>query len=342
MEKTSIHLSIRFDNALRYGITLPKIERMMDRLEAMSLLIAVTDHGSLSAAGRALHVPLATLSRKIADLEALLGTRLLLRTTRKLSLTDAGVAYVAAARRILEQVDEAERNASGEFNVPKGELAITAPLLFGRLHVVPVVADFLAEYADITIRLILADRNVDLVDDHIDMAVRIGTLPDSTMVATQVGTMRTVTCASPALLATSTPGTPADLLQFPCVTVDTTMPSPSWRFRHPDTGATLDIPILPRLTVTTAEAAADAALRGVGVVRLLHYQVADALRQGTLSILLDAYEPAPAPVHLVHASRGQMPLKMRRFLDVAAPRLRQALADIATSRPGAAPARSHR
>lgn len=203
--------------------------------------------------------------------------------------------------------------------------------MFGRLHVLPVVADFLAQYPAITVRLILADRNVDLIDDHVDMALRIGKLPDSGMVATQVGTMRTVTCATPALLAEhGTPQTPADLLRFPCVTIDTPMPMPAWRYRHPVSGAMLDIPIAPRLTVTTASAAADAALRGVGVVRLLHYQVAAAVQRGDLQIVLAAYEPAPAPIHLVHAARGQMPLKMRRFLDFAAPRLRQALADTTT------------
>lgn len=301
----------------------------MDRLEAMSLLLAVTEHGSLSAAGRILHVPLATLSRKIADLEKLLGTRLLLRTTRKLSLTDAGIAYVAAARSILEQVEEAERAAAGEFTVPKGELAITAPLLFGRLHVLPLVAEFLAAWPAIKVRLLLFDHNVDLIDDHVDMAVRIGKLPDSTMVATQVGSMRTVTCATPALLAAhGMPQAPEELVHYPCVTIDTPMPSPSWRYRHPGAGGVLDVALLPRLTVTTAEAAAEAALLGVGVIRLLHYQVADALQQGALQLLLEAYEPAPAPVHLVHAARGQMPLKMRRFLDFAAPRLRDALATL--------------
>jgi DNA-binding transcriptional LysR family regulator len=301
----------------------------MDRLEAMAMLLAVVEHGSLSAAGRFLHVPLATLSRKIADLETGLGARLLIRTTRKLSLTDAGIAYVAAARRILEQVEEAELAAAGEFTVPKGELAITAPLLFGRLHVLPLVTEFLATYPAITVRLLLLDRNVDLIDGHVDMAVRIGKLPDSTMVATQVGMMRTVTCATPALLAAhGVPQAPADLVHFPCVTIDTPMPSPSWRFRQPESGAVLDVAVLPRLTVTTAEAAAEAALRDVGVIRLLHYQVADALQQGALQIILEAYEPAPAPVHLVHAARGQMPLKMRRFLDFAAPRLRDALATL--------------
>ena len=305
----------------------------MERLEAMSMLIEVTDRGSLSAAGRALQVPLATLSRKISDLEALLGTRLLIRTTRKLTLTDAGIAYVAAARRILEEVDEAEREAAGEFTVPKGELVVTAPLMFGRLHVLPVVADFLAAFPEINIRLVLSDRNVDLIGDHVDMAVRIGALPDSSMVATQIGVMRTVACASPALLADrGTPQTPDDLLRLPCVTVDTPMPSPSWRFRNPRSGAAIDVPILPRLTVTTPDAAVQAAIRKVGIVRLLHYQAAQAIERGELQIFFEAYEPEPAPVHLVHVARGQMPLKMRRFLDFAVPRLKQVLGGISSTR----------
>ncbi|HEX7747739.1 MAG TPA: LysR family transcriptional regulator [Bordetella sp.] len=305
----------------------------MDRLEAMSMLVAVTQKGSLSAAGRDLKVPLATLSRKISDLEALLGTRLLIRTTRKLTLTDAGIAYVAAARRILEEVDEAEREAAGEFTVPKGELVVTAPLMFGRLHVLPVVADFLAAFPEINIRLVLSDRNVDLIGDHVDMAVRIGALPDSSMVATQIGVMRTVACASPALLADrGTPQTPDDLLRLPCVTVDTPMPSPSWRFRNPRSGAAIDVPILPRLTVTTPDAAVQAAIRKVGIVRLLHYQAAQAIERGELQIFFEAYEPEPAPVHLVHVARGQMPLKMRRFLDFAVPRLKQVLGGISSTR----------
>src|SRR5215469_6310060 len=161
----------------------------MDRLEAMSLLVAVADQGSFSAAARTLKIPLATLSRKISDLEARLGTRLLIRTTRKLTLTDAGVSYITAARRILDQVDDAEREAAGEYTAPKGELVLTAPTYFGRMYVVPVVSDFLALYSEINVRLVLADRNVDLISDHVDMAVRIGKLPDSSMVATQVGTM---------------------------------------------------------------------------------------------------------------------------------------------------------
>lgn len=302
----------------------------MDRLDAMAMLLKVTETGSLSAAGRALQVPLATLSRRIADLEAQLGTRLLLRTTRKLSLTDAGQAYTAAARRILELVEAAEQEAAGEYTAPKGELVVTAPVLFGQLHVLPIVADFLAAFPQIDIRLVLADRNVDLVDDHVDMAVRIGRLPDSGMVATPVGLLRMVACASPVLLAArGVPQAPEDLARLPCIAVDTPMPTPSWRFRDPHSGAVRDVAVRPRLIVTHPQAAADAAVRGIGFVRLLHYQVADALRGGALQPVLAQFEPAPAPVHLVHAARGQMPLKMRRFLDAAAPRLRQVLAQIA-------------
>ncbi|MDP9901991.1 LysR family transcriptional regulator [Variovorax ginsengisoli] len=298
----------------------------MDRLEAMSMLVSVTETGSLSAAARRLRVPLATLSRKISELEARLGARLLIRTTRKLTLTDAGVDYVAAARRILEQVEEAEHNAAGEFVEPKGELVVTAPLMFGSLHVLPVVAEFLAAFPAIDIRLTLSDRHVNLVDDHVDMAVRIGPLPDSSMVATAIGTMRMVTCASPAILsAQGMPQTPTDLLRFACVAVDTPLPSPSWRFRNPRSGAAIDVPIRPRLSVTTTEAAADAASLSVGVTRLLHYQAVDAIGRGALQVILEAYEPEPAPIHLVHGSQGQMPLKMRRFLDFAAPRLRAAI-----------------
>ena len=216
---------------------------------------------------------------------------------------------------------------------PRGDLVITAPLLFGKLHVLPVVADFLGLFAEINIRLVLADRNVHLIDDHVDMAVRIGKLPDSTLVATRVGTMRTVICASPALLAShGTPNTPSDLLRFPSVVVDTPMPSSGWQFQTPDSSTTLEIQPHPRLWLTTTEAAAQAAIRSVGVTRLFYYQVAEAIEAGTLQIILEAFEPEPAPVNLVHASRGQMPLKMRRFLDFAAPRLREVLARLNLAR----------
>lgn len=305
----------------------------MDRFDAMKLFVAVTERGSFTAASRDLQVPLTTLSRKISDLEARLGARLLVRTTRTLSLTEAGTAYVAAARRILEQVEEAERTAAGEFTAPRGELVITAPVLFGRLHVLPIVADFLAAFAEIDVRLVLADRNLRLVDDHVDMGVRIGPLADSTMVATRIGAMRTVTCASLALIAVhGRPEQPADLAAMPCVAFDGPMATPAWRYRTPEGAPLSEIPVRPRLSVTTAEAAAAAAARGVGVTRLLHYQVAEALAAGALVLLLEPFEPEPLPVHLVHAAHGQMPLKMRAFLDFAVPRLRRALSRLAHGR----------
>lgn len=304
----------------------------MDRLEAMSMLVMVTELGSFSAAARALNVPLPTLSRKVSDLESQLGARLLIRTTRKLTLTDAGVAYVASARRILEQVDEAEREAAGEFTQPKGELVLTAPIMFGRLHVLPVVAEFLAVFPEISVRLHLGDRNVDLIDDHVDMAVRFGKLPDSSMVATPIGDMRTVTCANAAVLEQyGMPEQPQDLSHYPCVMVEIPLPSPAWRYCVPDSGTAMEIPVVPRLAVTTTEAAAQAAIQGVGVTRLLHYQVAEAVVRGELQIVLEDYEMAPAPVHLIHASRGRMPLKMRRFLDFATPRLKETLRRISES-----------
>ena len=196
----------------------------------------------------------------------------------------------------------------------------------------PVVAEFLALFPEINIRLALTDHNVDLIDAHVDMAVRIGKLPDSSMVATQVGLMRTVVCASPTLIAGhGVPQSPGDLRGLPCVTLDIPLPSPGWRFKTPGSGATVEVSVVPRLSVTTTEAAAQAAISSVGVARLLHYQVAEAVEVGAVRIVLDAFEPDPAPVNLVHASRGQMPLKMRRFLDFAAPRLREVLEKVSQS-----------
>jgi len=304
----------------------------MDRFEAMTMLLTVVEKGSLSAASRSLGVPVPTLSRKITDLEAVLSTRLLIRTTRKLTLTDAGLTYVGAARRILEQVEEAEREAAGEFTAPKGELIVTAPMAFGRIYVLPVVTDFLALFPEISVRLLLTDRSLQLVDEHVDLAIRVGKLPDSAMIATRVGSMRMVVCASPALLAGhGVPSTPEDLLRLPCLAFNWLTSSATWQFRSSPAGAAVEISVAPRLSVSTAEAAVEAAIRNVGVTRLFHYQAADAIEAGALQIVLEDFELEPAPIHLVHAARGQMPLKMRRFLDFATPKLRQALSRFASA-----------
>src|SRR6516165_1488062 len=237
---------------------------MMDRLDAMTILLRVVDKGSFSAASRDLGVPLATVSRKVSELERHLRTRLLVRTTRKVALTDAGATYVASTRRILDEIQETERVAAGEFHVPRGELILTAPVFFGRLHVLPVVTGFLAAYPEINVQLLLSDRNLHLIEDHVDMAVRIGPLPDSTMVATRVGSMRTVVCASPKLLAgQGLPKSPGDLAGVPCVNFEFLSPAAAWPFRLKDAKGATDVPIRPRLSVTTAEAAVWAASEGV-------------------------------------------------------------------------------
>jgi DNA-binding transcriptional LysR family regulator len=301
----------------------------MDRIEAMTILLRVVDRGSFSAASRELGVPLATVSRKVGELEAHLRTRLLNRTTRKVTMTDAGATYVASARRILEQIDEIESAAAGEFHAPRGELVVTAPTFFGRLHILPVISDFLAAYPEINVRLVLADRNLQLLDDHVDMAVRIGHLPDSSMVATRIGPTRTVVCVSPKLLAAlGVPQAPEDLAVLPCVNFEFLSPASVWPFRQKDTKGSIDVPIQPRLSVSTAEAAVWAAVHGIGATRVLHYQCADAVRNGSLRIILAHFEVEPLPVHLMHPGRGALPSKMRVFLDFAAGRLRERLASL--------------
>jgi DNA-binding transcriptional LysR family regulator len=302
---------------------------MMDRLEAMSILIAAVETGSLTAAGRKLGAPLPTVSRKVSDLETHLKARLLIRSTRRLTLTDAGAAYVAACKRILEQVGEAERVASGEYSAPKGDLVVTAPIVFGRLHVLPGINEFLATFPEINVRLLLSDRNVHLIDDHVDLAVRIGALPDSSMVATRVGFVRHVVCASPAyLVAHGTPKIPHDLSALACVTFDGSTPSTAWRFAPARAKAEQTVPIRSRLSVNTAEAAVDAAVAGVGITRVLSYQAARAVADGNLRIILAAFEAEPLPINLVHVGQGTLPLKMRAFLDFVAPRIRARLAGL--------------
>ncbi|SOE87260.1 transcriptional regulator, LysR family [Burkholderia sp. YR290] len=293
----------------------------MNRLESMSILIAVVDAGSLSAAARRLDIPLATVSRKVGELEAHLKTRLLHRTTRQLSLTEAGTSYVAACRRILEEIDEVERAATGEYAAPKGELVVTAPVVFGRLHVVPVVADFLAHYPEIDIRLVLTDRVVHLMEEQVDVAVRIGELPDSSLMATGVGTVRRVVCASPGYLEThGVPSRPEELAARECISFEALESMRAWSFGSGK--AELSVPVRSRFAVNTAEAAIDAAILGVGLIRVLSYQVAGAIRDNTLSVVLDAFESAPLPIHLVHKGQAPLPLKLRAFLNFVTPRLR--------------------
>jgi len=292
----------------------------------MSLFVAAAEAGSFSAASRRLRVPLPTVSRKIAELEEHLGARLLLRTSRKLSLTEAGAQYLAACRRILDEVGTAERMASGEYTEPRGSLVLTAPVVFGRLHVLPIVCDFLVQNPLIDARVVLADRNVQLVDDQIDLAVRIGALPDSSLVALRVGSVTSVVCGSPAFLEKhAAPKVPQDLENIPCVTIEG--PMTGWTFASRGAAAKREgaVRVKTRLSVNSVEAAIDAAVAGIGLARVLSYQAASAISRGELKVVLRKFEPEPLPVSLLHTGQGRLPLKLRAFIDFAAPRLRKAL-----------------
>lgn len=296
----------------------------MDRFEAMRTLVAAVDGGSLSAASRSLGVPLPTVSRRVSDLEAHLRAQLVVRTSRKLLLTDAGQAFVGTCRRILDELDEAERAATGEYRVPRGDMLITAPIMFGRMHVEPVVLDFLKAYADINVRLVLADYVVDLVENHVDLAVRIGSLPDSSLMATKLGTVRWVTCASPAYLAErGMPESLEALAAHDCIAFERLYSTDVWTFR--DGSNTVAVPIRPRLAINTADGAIEAALAGAGIARILSYQAAKAIADRRLIVVLRDLEPEPLPVHLVHTGQAIMPLKLRAFADFATPRLKDRL-----------------
>lgn len=292
----------------------------MDRFEGMATFVAVVETGSLSAAGRRLGVPLPTVSRRLSDLESHLRTRLLVRSTRKLALTDAGATFLASARRILDQVDEAERSAAGEYLAPQGELVIAAPILFGRLHVLPLVNAFLARHPEVRVRLDVSDRNTDIIEDHIDVAIRVGRLADSSFMATRVGAVRSVFCASPSFLAAhGIPRTAADLDGLDAVVFGALGGRDGWPSAGEGLGRT-------RLTVSTAEAAVDAAIAGVGVTRVLSYQVAAAVRDGRLQLVLGQLDGPDLDVSLIHAGQGRVALKTRAFLDMAGPHLKRELA----------------
>lgn len=300
----------------------------MDRLEAMSVLLAAAESGSLSKASRNLRLPLATVSRKVAELEAHLNATLLIRSAKGLELTPAGRSYVTAAKSILEQLTEAERAAAGEYTEPKGDLVVTAPIMFGRLHVLPVVTRFLEAYPEVSAGLVMTDRVAHFLDDQVDVALRIGPLPDSSLIATRLGTVRHVICASPDYLAANgAPSTPDDLARHRVVSFQSVSVLSSWVFDSDGTEITASF--RSRLSVNTIDAAIDAGLAGAGLVRAVSYQVVDHVRAGRLKIVLERFEPAPRPVHLVYDTRSRLPLKLRAFVDFVVPRLRERLSEAA-------------
>lgn len=300
----------------------------MDRFEAMAAFVAVAKAGGFSAAARELGVPLPTISRRVADLEADLGARLLIRSTRNVSLTGQGLAYFTACARILDEVRAAAASVKGEFRMPKGDLTVTAPLGFGRLHLQPVAHDFLAAYPEINLRLMLVDRIVNLVDEHVDAAVRIADLADSRQIARPLGHVRIVLCASPDYVTRrGVPAHPSELQDHDCIAWSTLVPLNSWWFR--DEGRDQTLPIHVRLSTTIAESALAAAEAGLGLVQATSYQAEQAIRDGRLVVLLPEFECARTPVSLVYASNRLTPFKLRVFIDFAAQRLEERLRLIA-------------
>jgi DNA-binding transcriptional LysR family regulator len=294
----------------------------MDRLEAMSLLLSAVESGSLSKASQHLGLPLATVSRKVAELENHLKATLLIRSAKGLELTPTGRSYVTAAKAILEQLTEAERAAAGEYSEPKGDLVVTAPTMFGRLHALPVVTRFLSAYSEVSVAIVLTDRVTHFLDDQVDVALRIGALPDSTLVATRLGTVRHVVCASPDYLAANgTPMTLDDLARHSVISFQNTSVLSTWDFQVD--GAEVAASFRSRLGVNAIDAAIEASLSGAGLVRAVSYQVVDHVRSGRMKVVLDAFAPPPRPVHLVYDRQNRLPLKLRAFVDFVVPRLRE-------------------
>jgi DNA-binding transcriptional LysR family regulator len=296
----------------------------MDRIQSMAVIVAIADAGSLSAASRRLGMPVPTISRKLAELEARLKTQLFQRSSRHVSLTDAGRTYIEACKRILEQVGDAEREASGEHRAPTGDLTVTSPWGLGHLHLLPLSCEFQTVYPEIALRLLLTDRVLNPVENKVDVAIRIGLLPDSSMIATRIGAVRVVACASPEYLAArGRPETPDDLQDHDCITVDETGVPRIWRFaERPNEIAA---PIRTKLTVSTSEAAVEAAIAGAGIARVMSYKMEAARRSGRLEVILEVFEREPLPVHLVYAERKPMPVKLRALLDWLTPRLKARL-----------------
>jgi DNA-binding transcriptional LysR family regulator len=308
-----------------------KWKSVMDRFEAMSVVLAVAEAGSLSEAARRRKAPLATISRKLSELEAHLETKLFNRSSRALVLSEAGRSYVAAAKRILADVAEAERAASGEYAAPRGELVLSASIGLGRILLLPVVGDYLKAFPEVDVQLGLQDRYVNLLEEHVDAALRIGTLADSSLIAVRVGEVRRMVCASPAYLkARGTPKTPEDIAGHDCISYAPLVSPRAWPFVRD--GVELSVPVQSRLVVGNLDSACDAARAGIGIVMAFSYNVASCIQAGTLMPLLDGYMPPPQPVSLVYPSSRFMPIKLRAFLDFAQPRLKQTLAAMAQAK----------
>lgn len=296
----------------------------MDRLDAMRVFVASLDEGSLAGAGRRLGRSPAAVTRAIAFLERQVGVQLLHRSTRGLRLTDAGERYAAACRRMLTDLEEADLSVAGEQAVPRGALTITAPVMFGTHILRPIIGAFLRDHPEVQIRFLLLDQMINLIDEGVDVALRIAALPDSAMIALHVGDVRRVLCASPDYLANRSPITaPADLSDHDCIAIAQLSPNEIWSFPPaPGQRVNRNVRVRPRLTVNADQAAVDAAVDGEGVLRIMSYKIDQHVREGRLVILLPEDELPPLPAHLVIPEGRLASAKVRAFVDFAAARLR--------------------
>jgi len=302
----------------------------MDRFDAITAFVAVARSGGFSSASRALGTPVANVSRKVALLEEALGVRLFVRTTRHVALTEGGRRYFEACSRVIDALRDADEEVAGEYRQPKGDLVVTAPLGFGQQHLQPVVHEFLGAYPQVNVHLQLDDRVLPLVEEHVDCAVRVGTLADSGLVARELGAVRIVVCAAPAYLAVR--GTPPDLSALSghdCVSWTGLGPHKTWTLtvRNGHESVERQVRVRVRASTTTPESALQAAIAGLGLVQATSYQVAPHVAAGRLVPVLVAHDSPPFPVSLVYPGKRLIPLKLRALLDFAAPRLERRLAE---------------
>ncbi|WP_342724957.1 LysR family transcriptional regulator [Bradyrhizobium sp. B097] len=287
----------------------------MDRIDAMQAFVAVADLEGFAPAARKLGLSPSAITRLIAALEERLGARLLQRTTRQVTLTDAGSRYLERARRILADVEEAEDAVESERTRPEGRLVISAPFGFGRLHVSPVVTAYLKRYPDVGVDLRLSDRRINLVEDGVDLAVRLGHLPDSTLVARHVGQMRRIVVASAGYLKLrGEPKRPADLTAHDTIQFGAMTATPDWRFM--EDGQEIRITPTPRFTSNSSDAAIQYAEQDGGLTRVMAYQAAESLKARRLRIVLAEFEQPPVPIHVVYPTSRLLSAKVRTFIDL--------------------------
>jgi DNA-binding transcriptional LysR family regulator len=287
----------------------------MDRIDAMQAFVAVADLGGFAPAARKLGLSPSGMTRLIAALEERLGARLLQRTTRSVTLTDVGARYLERIRRILADVEEAEGAAEGERTRPSGRLVVSAPLGFGRLHVSPVMTAYLKRYPEVAGELRLSDRVINLVEDGVDLAVRIGHLPDSSLVARHVGEMRRIVVASSGYLKRrGEPKTPQALATHETIQFGALTASPDWRFA--DGGREVRVAYSPRFSSNSADAAIQHAEQDGGLVQVMAYQAAEAIKRGRLQIVLAKFEVPALPIHVVYPTSRLLSAKVRTFIDV--------------------------